>query len=391
MPKQHTKKIKVLIVINDFLIGGAQKFVVDLLTRLDRTRFEPALMTLFYFGEGDSLYDALPDGVPVYRLNFKSIRDVKAWRDLYRTLRLCGPDVVLSNLFFSNTITRLLALFFHYRVITIEHNTYTEKKRLHQLLDRVLAPLSARIVAVSKTVATFTAAQESIDPTKFIVIRDGVDVKQLQAELAKSDPITVRQGLGFAPEDRIIVNVSRIVPQKNHRLLLDGFALFAADHPHHRLLLVGGGSDEEKIKAYAHKLNLGDSVRFLGYQKDVPQFLGIADFFVSTSLIEGFGIAHAEALACGLPVLTTKTAGPDEMIQEGTNGFFIPEYTKEAVAAGFAQITAQDLMPMRAAAIRSAEAYSTERTVEAYEKLFAETVMDHRTDERARPLRDDTL
>ena len=243
---------------------------------------------------------------------------------------------------------------------------------MQRLLDRLLSHFSERIVAVSTSVATFTAKQEGIPLSKFIVINNGIDIKAIQTALREHDPVETRREVGFAPADKIVINVSRIVPQKNHRLLFEGFALFAREHPGYLLLVVGGGSHLEEIEAYAKNLGISDKVKFLGYQKEIFHYLGIADFFISTSLIEGFGITHAEALAAGLPVLTTKTAGPDEMIQEGINGFFIPAYTKESVAEGLAKMAAQDLVPMCEAARHSSEAYSIDHIVERYETLFQE-------------------
>lgn len=367
-----SRKIKVVFAINDFIIGGAQKLLIDVLTRLDRTRFEPELITLFQLngGEHEYMYGALPKDVPVHKLHFKGFYDLGAWRTLIRTLRASRPDVVLSNLFFSNAVFRILAPFFRYRVIVVEHNTYTMKTRMHQLLDRLLAQVTYRIVAVSQTVATFTAAQEKINTDTFTVIYNGIDIKKLEREARESDPIETRRTLGVSPEERVIINVARVVPQKNHRLLLEGFALFAGSHPRYKLLIVGGGNALEKMKQYAAELGLTSRVQFLGYRTDVPRLLGISVFFVSTSLIEGFSIAHVEALACGVPVLTTKTAGSDEMIEEGMNGFFISSYTKEAVADGMEKMVWQDPLSMRAHARRSAQRYSIERAVEGYENLF---------------------
>ncbi|MEJ0053558.1 MAG: glycosyltransferase [bacterium] len=368
------KRIKALIVINDFLIGGAQKLIADLLARIDRSRFEPVLLTLFTFGEDEReyLYDALPEGTELHKLHFTGIRDWRAWRELYRLLRAINPDVVLANLFFSNTIMRLLKPFFGYRVFVVEHNTYVGKTAKERFLDRLLSHLTKRIVAVSETVADFTSWQEGISREKFAVIHNGIDIEKLRAEMNRYDTGETRRETGFAPEDRIILNVSRVIPQKNHKLLLDGFKLFVRSNPEYRLLIVGGGSHEKKIRAYAESIGLHDIVRFTGYRKDVPRFFAVADFFVSTSLIEGFGIAHAEALACGLPVLTTKTAGPDEMIEEGVNGLFIKGYAPEAAAGGLSDMIVCDRSAMKAAAIRSAEAYSIERAVTAYEKLFSD-------------------
>lgn len=368
------RRIKVALVINGFLIGGAQNVLLQILKRIDYTCFEPVLITLIrkHDEEKSYLYDKLPEGTKVYDLRFRGFYDLRAWSTLWRALKDCKPDVVFANLFFSNTVIRVLKPFFGYRVITAEHNTYFAKTWAQKLVDRVLAHLTYRIVAVSQTVANFTAKQEHIPRSKFAINYGGIDIKALQKEMDDSDPAETLKLTGFVPGDKIILSVARVVPQKNHRLTLEGFALFARAHPEYRLLVVGGGNLVAEMEAYAKELGIGDKVRFMGYQKQLYPFFRIADFFISTSLIEGFGTTHAEALAASLPLVSTKTAGPDEMIKEGVNGYFIPEYTKEAVAESLEKIAAEDIAPMREAARSSAEAYAMERMIATYERLFTE-------------------
>lgn len=365
----------VLIVINDFLIGGAQKIVIELLKHLDRSQFTPVLLTLFHFSGSpkDYLYEDIPDGVRSHHLRFGGFRDVRSWIRLIGVLRATRPDVVLSNLFFSNTVLRVLRPFFGYRIITVEHNTYTEKTRLEQSVDKILSYITNRIVAVSKTVAEFTSAQEHVRRDKFVVIHNGIDCAALEREMRLETGLSPKVELGLREDDRIIINVARVVPQKNHTLLLDGFSLFAKTHPEYHLWIVGGGSQLGKMKQYAERLGL-HTVRFLGYRNDVPRLLGSADFFVSTSRIEGFGIAHAEALACGIPVLTTKTAGPDEMIQDGVNGFFIAGDTAQAVVDAMEHMIRADRASLSRGAKTSAQQFSVERMVKEYEALFDDIV-----------------
>ncbi|GEM_PF-864566 len=374
MESSAGKRIKVALVINGFLIGGAQNVLLQILKRIDYTRFEPVLITLIrkYEDEKTYLYDKLPEGTKVYDLRFRGFRDLRAWGALWSALREAKPDVVFANLFFSNTIMRVFKPFFGYRVITAEHNTYFDKTFFQKSTDFVLSFLTYRIVAVSNTVANFTSKQEHIARSKFAINYGGIDISALQKEMEESDPVETWKMTGFAPPEKIILSVARVVPQKNHRLTLEGFALFVRSHPEYRLLVVGGGNLIEELQSYTEELGLARKVRFMGYQKQLYPFFRIADFFISTSLHEGFGTTHAEALAAGLPLVSTKTAGPDEMIKEGVNGFFIPVYTKEAVAESLAKMAAQDLRPMREAARRSADAYSIDRMISTYEKLFTE-------------------
>ena len=368
------KRIKVALVINGFLIGGAQNVLLQIIKRIDYTRFDIVLVTLIRNNEDEKryLYDKLPEGTKVYDLRFHGFYDLRAWGTLWRALRESKPEVVFANLFFSHTVIRLLKPFFGYKVITAEHNTYFDKTWLQKVVDRILATLTYRIVAVSKTVARFTSNQEHIPLSKFFINYGGIDIRALQKEMDESDPTETCKQTGFTTHNKIILSVARVVPQKNHRLMLEGFAIFAPKHPEYRLLVIGGGNLIADMEAYSNELGIGDKVRFMGYQKQMYPFFRIADFFVSTSLIEGFGTTHAEALAAGLPLVSTKTAGPDEMIKEGVNGFFITEYTPEAVAGSLAKMAAQNIAPMREASRLSAEAYAMERMIETYEKLFTE-------------------
>ena len=369
-----SKPIKVALVINGFLIGGAQNVLLQIIKRIDRTRFTPVLITLMrkHSDEKQYLFDQLPAGTQIYDLRFKGFFDMRAWRMLWRALRESNPDVVFSNLFFSNTVMRFLKPLFGYRVIIAEHNTYVDKTLLQKVADWCLSWVTYRIVAVSKTVARFTAKQEHISPSKFFINHGGIDIRAMQKEMDESDPLETWKRTGFTPPNKIILSVARVVPQKNQRLTLEGFALFAPSHPEYRLLVIGGGNLVHELEAYAKELGIGEKVRFLGYQKQMYPFFKISHFFVSTSLVEGFGTTHVEALVAGLPLVSTKTAGPDEIIKEGVNGFFIPEYTKEAVAESLAKMAALDLERMREAVRKSAEPFAIECMIEKYENLFAD-------------------
>jgi glycosyltransferase involved in cell wall biosynthesis len=366
-------RLKVLIVVNDLKVAGVQKLVVDFLRYADRTHFAFELAVLRRFGDAtEYLYDEVPHDIPLHQFHFSGMYDLKSWWSFMQMVHRITPDVVWSHLFFSNSVTRICAPFFGYKVITVEHNTYTDKPQWHQWVDHLLAPLSSRIVAVSETVASFTSTQEGIRRNKFTIIHGAVDVPRLKERASRLDPMQIRRELGIKPGEHVIVNVARIAPQKNHTLLVDGFALFARAHPEYRLLVGGTGSELEALREQAAHTTCPDRIQFLGYQEDVARLLVIADFFVLTSHIEGFGSVNVEAFACGLPVLTTKTAGPDFMIEEGVNGFFIDAYTPQAVAEGMERMLKIDRAAMREAALRTADQYSIARAVDAYQSLFRE-------------------
>ena len=320
------KKITLAIGISDFRIGGAQKLVSDVLSHIDHDQFEVHLITLMQFDEQESFYDTIPDHVHVHKVHFKGFKDIGAWMNTVKLLRKIRPDVVWSNLFFTNTVLRFLKLLVGYKVVSIEQNTYLSKNWKHKLADRYLAKLTYRIVAVSKYLVEFTSEDEGIPKEKFVVIHNGTDVGAMSKRALAHSKVETKNELGFSPEDKLIVNIGQLIAQKNQALLVDAFNIFSKKHPDYKLLILGEGAVirkelEEKVEEYG----LSDKVFLMGIQRDVPKFLNVSEFFVLSSRFEGFPIVIIEALACGLPIISTPVSGSDEYVHEGKNGFLAQE------------------------------------------------------------------
>ena len=265
-------KIKVIFAINDFIVGGAQRVTAELARALDRDQFEPQIVTLFDFPGQPDLYASIPADVPVRRFAFTGFHDWRSWWHLYRWLVQVRPAVVVSSLFFSNTVFRLLALVVGFVCLPCEHNTYINKPWWQRQTDRLLALVSPRIIAVSATVADFTARQENLPLERFIIIRNGIDLAVRQREAAGETRVALRQALGYEPTEKILLNVARLTPQKNHRALIDGFALFAPSHPSYRLVIVGGGNLLESLRAEVNSRGLAGRISLVGPRKDVWKF-----------------------------------------------------------------------------------------------------------------------
>jgi glycosyltransferase involved in cell wall biosynthesis len=371
------KKIKVIFGVNDFLVGGMQRQFIEQLRFFDRDRFDISLITLFEFPGQPDLFSQLPSDLRIHRLRFKDIRDLKSWGQLYRLLKQEKPDIVLSSLFFANTIFRVLKPLIGYQVIPCEHNTYTDKTFLQRLTDRVLAVVSYRIVAVSSTVASFTAKQEGIQRNKFVVIPNGVDVHAWQEEFAElPSKDTLKVELGFKSDEALILTVGRLMPQKNQKLLLEGFSEFHRTHPKSALAIVGYGPLQETLESYAEALRIKDVVRFFGVRNDVARFYKASDVFVLTSDIEGFPLVCIEAMSAGLPIVSTVTSGIDECIEDNVNGFLIKERTASCVAENIHKAADFDSDLPQEGARKTAESYRTDVSVNLYEQLF-EAVISH--------------
>ncbi len=364
------KKIKIIFAVNDFTIAGVQKLYLDIFNYLDLRKYDVNLITLFQFPTKKDFYNQVPSEISIHKLNFNNFYDIKNWYFLFKLLLKIKPDLVLSSLFFSNTIFRILKIFLGFKIISIEHNTYINKTKFQIFVDRLLALVTFRVIAVSQTVAIFTMKQEKIKASKFEVIHNGVDFEKIKKYLSKlRDKTDIRKEFGFRENDKIFINVGRLTRQKNQEILIKSFASFAKKNDNCKLIILGEGSLREYLEKMIDSLGMKERIILFGARQDILLYYFISDFFVSTSIIEGFGIAHIEALCCGLPILTTKTAGPDEFVKEGDNGYFI-ENNEESILSGLEKIMKFNQSNFKDRALLSIEPYSIKNTISKYESLI---------------------
>lgn len=139
-----------------------------------------------------------------------------------------------------------------------------------------------------------------------------------------------------------IVYVGRLEPVKGLLVLLEAVASLQARHPDMHLTVVGDGSSRPAIEAEARRLGLGDAVDFVGYktQGEVADLLANGDMLVLPSFAEGVPVVLMEAMASGKPVIATRIAGVQELVQDGVNGFTVPPGDSASLANRLEQLFA---------------------------------------------------
>jgi len=131
-----------------------------------------------------------------------------------------------------------------------------------------------------------------------------------------------------------IAAVGRLTPQKNHKLLLKAFRLFCEKHPDYKLVIFGQGELEQELKDYAKTLELEDKVVWKGFAADVLEQIRESAMYVLSSDYEGISNSLAEAMAIGLPVISTDCpiGGSKMCIEHGVNGMLVPIQDERALA-----------------------------------------------------------
>lgn len=371
-----TEPIRVAFVLNDFTAGGAQELVAALARGLDPNRFAVSVISLRELPERKDFFHKLPAAIPAYRLSFKSFVDISAWIAYIRLLRRERFRLVISGLFFANAVARIAGFLVGVPTVATEHNTYDAKSFWMRRVDALLARFSPCVIAVSKGVADFTARTEGISPKKFVVIPNGVAVADIQRAVAVADRKALRQKFNLTPDAIVFLCVGRLTAQKNQRALLEAFASVSAEPGRERwkLLVAGQGTLFDEFSAYIEAHDLGGRVRLLGHYEPMTDLYAISDVLVSVSLIEGYGIARAEARAVGLPILTTPVAGTEELVTDGLHGFVCDGYDVEHIRNALCAITPERLAAVRKSSAAHAQEVDISRTIAAYEKLIARMV-----------------
>jgi len=181
-----------------------------------------------------------------------------------------------------------------------------------------------------------------------------------------------RQAHGLEPHATVLVHVGRFAPPKNHALLVEAFAQVRADAPLY-LLLVGGGELEDAVREQVAALGLESRVRFLGVRADVADILRASDVFVLSSRVEGNPLSVMEAMAAGLPVVSTAVGGVPELVREGATGLLVPSEDAGALARALQALVDDPVrrQAMGAAARQDAIAhFDIRHTVRGYEQLY---------------------
>lgn len=311
-------------------VGGAEVLAARLARRLgDRYRF--VFACLDHLGTlGEQLRQ---EGFPVEVLDRRPGLDVGCIRRLARLWRAEQVDLVHAHQytpFFYATAARGLRR--RPPVLFTEHGRwfpdFPRRKRI--VFNRLMLRRSDRVVAVGGAVRRALVANEGIADGRIQVIYNGVDPSAFDAPAG--DRAALRGRLGFGPEELLLLQVARLDHLKDHGTALRTIERVAVRRPDARLVLVGEGPERENIEAEIRQRHLEPFVRLLGLRSDVADLLHAADLFLLTSISEGIPVTLLEAMAAGLPIISTDVGGVGEVVEHGRTGLLAARGDDAALA-----------------------------------------------------------
>ena len=363
------ERLRICQLITELRPAGAERCVYELAHRLDERRFDVHVAALRGGAVAEWLERA---GVGVTVLGVRGRADVAKLGRLVRVLKERRIQLLHTHLFHADLAGRMAAR--RAGVRRLVHTVHVAEARFRPwqfMWARLARGRCDRIVCVSQAVREHHQRRSRLDASHYQVIHNGIDA----AAYARSEPrrAQLRDDWGIAPDETLLAFVGRLDRQKNVGMFLEAAGRARRSGRRVRAVLAGDGPERGQVRAF---LATGDNrqwARWLGYTEDVPGVLSAADVLVQPSRWEGFGLAAAEAMAAGLPVIGTRVAGLTEVIGQDVTGLLVESEDTVALAEAIGAL-ADD--PDRRAQLgragprRVARQFSIEANVAAHESLY---------------------
>lgn len=345
------RPIRVMRIIARLNVGGPAIHVVLLTERLGLPDFESTLVCgQIGEHEGDMAYLAEQRGItPVFLAELgrelSPLRDLVTIFKLWRLMWTYRPDIVHTHTAKAGFVGRTAAWLARVpvRVHTyhghVFHGYFSPRKtQIFLWPERLTARFSDRLITISPALKDELAAQFKIAPAdKFVVVPLGLELSPF-AEMPRHCG-SFRDRFGIAPDVPLVGIVGRIVPIKNHELFLEMADRVRRTVPDAHFVIIGDGERRAKIEAMVDSLNL--RVTFTGWLRDLKLVYSDMDALVISSDNEGTPVSLIEALAAGVPVVSTAVGGVPDLLRHGDFGQLVPARDPDALAVAVIRVLSE--------------------------------------------------
>ena len=364
-------RIKLLIMITNFHIGGTERQVANLALRIDSSRFDLHLACLRHSGELLEELETLPVPRPEFRIG-----SLYSPATLWQAMRLAHYvrrnriQVVHSFGLYPNLFAVPAAKLAGAAIVVASiRDTGDGLTRLQKWFQKMVCRL-ADCILVNAGAIRRSLIEQGYDPAKIVVIHNGIALSRFASKRCGA---ILREELGLPLSAQLVVVFSRLNPLKGIRYFLDAAISLTKKFPDARFLVVGDGDNRKELEDQACRLGLGQRVVFTGFQSDIPELLREAAVSVLPSLSEGLSNTLLESMAAGVPTVATSVGGNPEVVEHGVSGLLVPPRDAAALAAAMGHLLGDIDFAARlgqAGRRRVAELFSVERSVRDTEHLY---------------------
>jgi len=347
-------------VVWSFEVGGAEKLAIQIATHVDRRAYAPAICVLAQDGPlraemeatGAPVFAVEPDGLPRGVLR------------VLRVLREFRPDVLHSHNYGAGFYAAVAGRLAGVPVLMTRHGR-PKVVAPFPMARAVTSRLTSRFVAVSDDVYRLMMERSGVSPEKVCTVLNGVDLDAFAGQ-----PDAAARGRMGVPAGRFLFGtVGRLGRAKAQDHMVMALRALLDEGLDVHLVLAGEGDQRPVIEAARDELRLRDRVTLIGNCADVPGFLRSIDAFVLSSYTEGIPVALLEAMAAGLPLVSTAVGGIPEVVADGESGLLVEVKRPDLLAAAMGRLVQDAALRVRlGAAARETvrQRFSARRMVEQY-------------------------
>lgn len=362
-------------ITHDLRIGGLQRVILDLCKNISRDRFEVSVCCLRQKSEFAEEIEA--QGIPVILLpQKKKGTDYLSFLKLYRILKSKRPDIIHlhnSQPLIDGTISALMA--HKPKIVYTDHaRDFPDKQRI-MFIEGILSKFVNQIVGVSDHTAKNLMKYERMNPKKIVTIVNGIDEKKYRININKAKK---KEELGITRFGPIIGLFGRLCSQKGIIYLLRAAPDIIKHYPNLLVLIVGEGPLRESLEIESEKLNIGGNVKFVGPRLDIPEILSILDVYVLSSLWEGLPLVLLEAMAAGIPIVTTRVGGIPSVIMNDDSGILVEPRRPDLLGQAIVNVLSDKKIAKRLAKnayIRFRKDFTVEKMLRRYEDIYESLII----------------
>jgi len=305
----------VLFAITSMPVGGAETLLINLLRRFDREQILPELGCL---KEPGPLGGAAAAVAPLHSGLIRGKYDLRVLDQLRKLVARQRIDAVITVGAGDKMFWGRLAAWLEGVPVVLSALHSTGWPDTIGFLNRRLTPVTDGFIAVADCHGRHLTERERFPEAKVHVIPNGVDTYRFRA--LPDSGLAVRKRLGIPRNAPVCGIVAALRIEKNHLLFLRAAALAKRQAADAHFLIVGDGPERGKLEQAAAELGLTKCVHFMGVRNDIPQLLAALDVFALTSHSEANPVSILEAMACEVPVVSTRVGSVAESIHEGKTG-----------------------------------------------------------------------
>lgn len=369
--------IRVLHIMSTITGGGVERRRLSLAKAFKGSNFQMKLAGTF---KGGAIAEQIEEnGVEIIEVgDFNGPFHWEKHRKIQKIIDEFQPHIIHGAVFEGVTMAAINGFIKKVPVVILEETSDPQNRSAKaDFLLRIFSWSADRFIAIAPNVADYLRNTAKISPQKVITINNGV---QIPRQVSEGEIQILKNQYAITGDDFIVGTVGRLENEvKKFTDILE--AIKQLGLPRLKLLLVGGGRDEQLLKDKTRELGIEGQVIFTGYQFDTAPFYKLMNVFCIASQREGFGLVAAEAMLHHLPVIATKVGGLQNVVVDEQTGFSVPPNTPvklaEKIHYFYHHPEAVAIMG-EAGYQRAMQHYTEERYVKEVESLYDELLIEKR-------------